>query len=82
MHTLDCCLWIPAFNVYKISKEKYDYIIVPKGWQINKKTLSFENNDFCFFIQLLPTYKVASSINSISTVNANEFLYQKEKHSL
>lgn len=34
------------------------------------------------FIQPLPTYKVAGSINSISTVNANEFLYQKGKHSL
>lgn len=80
-HTLNCCLWIPAFNIYKIPEEKHDYVIVPKGIQSNIRTLFFVNNDFCFHTAL-PTYKVASSINSISTVNANEFLYQKRKESL
>lgn len=43
--------------------------------------LFFVNKDFCFHTAL-PTYKVASSINSVSTVHANEFLYQKREESL
>lgn len=79
--TLNCCLWIPAFNIYKIPEEKYSYVIVPKGIQSNIRMLLFVKNDFCFHTAL-PTYKVASSINSVSTVHANEFLYQKRKDSL
>lgn len=76
--TLNCCLWIPAFNVYKIPEEKHDYVIVPKGIQSNIRMLLFVKNDFPFHTAL-PTYKVASPINSISTVHANEFLYKKRK---
>lgn len=43
--------------------------------------LFFVKNDFSFHAAL-PTYKVASSINSVSAVHANEFLCQKREESL